>query len=155
MRCGNAGGIAGSRGWIGRKSARRIGLRIDRVVVLGYIACSLFAALGAVMLMVQIGVGDPRQGVSYTLSSITAVGLGGTSLRGGRGSFIGAAIGALLLTEVLNVVAFLGLSQSSETSSGRAHPDRCISLLGRARTHGRLITFFARHHDFRVSGEVY
>ncbi len=94
--------------------ARRIGLRIDRVVVLGYIACSLFAALGAVMLMVQIGVGDPRQGVNYTLSSITAVVLGGTSLRGGRGSFIGAAIGALLLTEVLNVVAFLGLSQTYE-----------------------------------------
>ncbi len=96
------------------EAARRIGLRIDRVVVLGYLACSLFAALGAVMLMVQIGVGDPRQGVSYTLSSITAVVLGGASLRGGRGSFIGAAIGALLLTEVLNVVAFLGLSQTYE-----------------------------------------
>jgi len=94
------------------ESARRIGLRIDRVVVLGYIACSLFAALGAVMLMAQIGVGDPQQGVNYTLSSITAVVLGGTSLRGGRGSFIGTAIGALLLTEVLNVVAFLGLSQT-------------------------------------------
>jgi ribose transport system ATP-binding protein len=96
------------------ESARRIGLRIDRVVILGYIACSLFAALGAVMLMAQIGVGDPQQGVNYTLSSITAVVLGGTSLRGGRGSFIGTAIGALLLTEVLNVVAFLGLSQTYE-----------------------------------------
>src|SRR5579872_2433786 len=94
------------------ESTRRIGLRIDRVVVLGYVACSLFAALGAVMLMVQIGVGDPRQGVNYTLSSITAAVLGGTSLRGARGSFIGAGIGALLLTEVLNVVAFLGLSQT-------------------------------------------
>jgi ribose transport system ATP-binding protein len=50
--------------------------------------------------------------VSYTLSSITAVVLGGASLRGGRGSFIGTALGALLLTEVLNVVAFLGLSQT-------------------------------------------
>ena len=96
------------------ESARRVGVRIDRVVVLGYIACSLFAAVGAVMLMVQIGVGDPRQGVNYTLSSITAVVLGGASLRGGRGSFIGAAIGAMLLTEVLNVVAFLGLSQTYE-----------------------------------------
>ena len=36
------------------------------------------------MLMAQIGVGDPQQGVNYTLSSITAVVLGGTSLRGGR-----------------------------------------------------------------------
>ena len=94
------------------ESARRIGLRIDRVVVAAYIASSLFAALGAVMLMSQIGVGDPRQGVSYTLSSITAVVLGGTSLRGGRGTFIGTLLGALLLTEVLDAVSFLGLSQT-------------------------------------------
>ncbi len=92
--------------------ARRIGLSIDRIVILGYVSSSLFAALGAVMLMAQIGVGDPQQGVSYTLSSITAVVLGGTSLRGGRGTFVGTAIGALLLTEVLSAVAFLGLSQT-------------------------------------------
>ena len=78
----------------------------------GYIGSSLFAALGAVMLMAQIGVGDPQQGANYTLSSITAVVLGGTSLRGGRGTFVGTALGALLLTEVLNAVSFLGLSQT-------------------------------------------
>jgi ribose transport system ATP-binding protein len=94
------------------ESARRIGLRIDWIIIFGYIACALFAALGAVMLMAQIGVGDPRQGASYTLSSITAVVLGGTSLRGGRGTFVGTVIGALLLTEVLSAVAFLGLSQT-------------------------------------------
>ena len=93
-------------------SARRIGVRTDRTFVLGYIATSMLTALGAVMLMAQIGVGDPRQGASYTLLSITAVVLGGTSLRGGRGTFIGTVLGAVLLTEVLNVAAFLGLSQT-------------------------------------------
>jgi ribose transport system ATP-binding protein len=94
------------------RAARRIGLRVDRIFVFGYLASALFTALGAIMLMAQIGVGDPQQGVSYTLASITAVVLGGTSLRGGRGTFIGTAIGALLLTEVLNVVSFLGMSQT-------------------------------------------
>ena len=94
------------------ESARRIGVRIDRTFVAGYIASSLLTAFGAVMLMAQIGVGDPRQGSNYTLSSITAVVLGGTSLRGGRGTFIGTVLGALLLTEVLNAVAFLGLSET-------------------------------------------
>lgn len=92
-------------------SARRIGIRTDRTVIYAYIVCSLLTALGAIMLMTQIGVGDPRQGINYTLSSITAVVLGGTSLRGGRGTFIGTVLGAVLLTEVLNAVAFLGLSQ--------------------------------------------
>ncbi|MBC2834611.1 ATP-binding cassette domain-containing protein [Gemmobacter straminiformis] len=93
-------------------SARRMGIRVDRVAIAGYIAVALCTALGAVMLMVQIGVGDPQQGVSYTLASITAVVLGGTSLRGGRGTFIGTVMGAVLLTEVLNAVSFLGLSQT-------------------------------------------
>jgi ribose transport system ATP-binding protein len=94
------------------ESARRMGIRIDRTFVAGYIICSLLTAIGAVMLMTQIGVGDPRQGVNYTLSSITAVVLGGTSLKGGRGTFIGTVLGAVLLTEVLNAVTFLGLSQT-------------------------------------------
>lgn len=93
-------------------SARRIGVRTDRAFLLGYVAVSVLTALGAVMLMAQIGVGDPAQGVNYTLGSITAVVLGGTSLLGGRGTFIGSVLGAILLTEVLNAVSFLGLSQS-------------------------------------------
>jgi ribose transport system ATP-binding protein len=94
------------------ESARRVGVRIDRTFIAGYIATSVLTALGAVMLMVQIGVGDPQQGANYTLSSITAVVLGGTSLRGGRGTFIGTLLGAVLLTEVLNAISFLGLSQT-------------------------------------------
>jgi ribose transport system ATP-binding protein len=94
------------------ESARRVGVRINRVFLLGYISCSLLTAIGAVMLMSQIGVGDPRQGINYTLSSITAVVLGGTSLRGGRGTFIGTVLGAVLLTEVLNAAVFLGLTQT-------------------------------------------
>src|SRR5678815_4278587 len=79
-------------------------------VIVGYVASSLFTALGAVMVMGQIGVGDPRQGVGYTLSSITAVVLGGTSLLGGRGSFLGSLLGAVLITQLLNATVFLGLS---------------------------------------------
>ena len=94
------------------ETARRIGLRIDLIYLLGYVGCAIFTSFGAVMLMAQIGVGDPSQGANYTLSSITAVVLGGTSLRGGRGTFVGSMLGALLLTEVLNVVSFLGLSQT-------------------------------------------
>lgn len=94
------------------ESARRVGVSVDGTFLLGYICCSLFTAIGAVMLMSQIGVGDPRQGINYTLSSITAVVLGGTSLRGGRGTFIGTVLGAVLLTEVLDAVSFLGFTET-------------------------------------------
>jgi ribose transport system ATP-binding protein len=93
-------------------AARRMGIPVDRTFVIGYILCALLTALGAIIFMAQIGVGDPRQGLSYTLASITAVVLGGTSLKGGQGTFIGTVLGAVLLTEVLNAVTFLGLSQT-------------------------------------------
>jgi ribose transport system ATP-binding protein len=93
------------------ESARRSGISINRTVILAYVATSLFAFVGAVMLMAQIGVGDPAQGVGYTLTSITAVVLGGTSLLGGRGTFVGTLLGSILLVQVLNATSFLGLSQ--------------------------------------------
>ncbi len=113
IRCCAGRGPAGGCGRPAPTRNRRAGSASGSTapIVTGYIACSLLTALGAIMLMTQIGVGDPRQGINYTLSSITAVVLGGTSLSGGRGTFIGTVLGAVLLTEVLSAVTFLGLSQ--------------------------------------------
>jgi ribose transport system ATP-binding protein len=94
------------------ESARRVGVRVDRTVLLGYMASSLFVALGAVVLLAQLGIGDPAQGVGYTLSSITAVVLGGTSLVGGRGTFVGTLLGTGLIVQVLNATVFLNLTQT-------------------------------------------
>ncbi len=96
------------------ESARRIGINISRTVVLAYVASSLFVFLGALMLMGQYGIGDPSQGSAYTLTSITAVVLGGTSLLGGRGTFIGTLAGAVLLQQVLNATGFLGLGSTAQ-----------------------------------------
>jgi ABC-type sugar transport system ATPase subunit/ribose/xylose/arabinose/galactoside ABC-type transport system permease subunit len=93
------------------ESARRVGVPVNRVALLGYVGASLMTLLGAIILLAQIGVGDPGQGSSYTLSSITAVVLGGTSLLGGRGTFIGTMLGAGLVVQVLNATVFLGLDQ--------------------------------------------
>ncbi|MEI5583358.1 MULTISPECIES: ATP-binding cassette domain-containing protein [unclassified Agromyces] len=93
------------------ESARRVGVEINPTIVMAYVATSLLTFLGAIMLMTQIGVGDPAQGVAYTLSSITAVVLGGTSLLGGRGTFVGTLFGAMLLVQVLNATVFLRLDQ--------------------------------------------
>jgi ribose transport system ATP-binding protein len=90
-------------------SARSIGINVNRTVIAGYVTTGLFVFLGALMLMGQYGIGDPSQGSTYTLSSITAVVLGGTSLLGGRGTFVGPLLGALLLQQVLNATIFLDL----------------------------------------------
>jgi ribose transport system ATP-binding protein len=94
------------------RSAHRLGVRVNRTMVGAYVLCSMLTLLGGVMMMAQIGIGDASQGVTYTLSSITATVLGGASLFGGRGSFIGAFLGAALIQQILNATTFLSLSQS-------------------------------------------
>ncbi len=93
-------------------AAFRLGVRPSATIIGAYVASALFACAGGVLLMAQIGVGDPTQGVNYTLASVTAVVLGGTSIFGGRGSFIGALFGAVLVEQLLNVTTFLQLSQA-------------------------------------------
>ncbi|RVC00839.1 ABC transporter permease [Mesorhizobium sp. M7A.F.Ca.AU.001.01.1.1] len=94
------------------KAAAHIGVRTGWTVVGAFIACSLLTALGGMMVVAQLGIGDPNQGIEYTLGSIAAVVLGGASLFGGRGSFIGVLLGAVLIQEVNSSMVFLGLSQA-------------------------------------------
>jgi ribose transport system ATP-binding protein len=94
------------------ESARRVGVRVNRTVLLAYVTTSLFTFVGSIILLAQLGIGDPAQGIGYTLSSITAVVLGGTSLLGGRGTFVGTLLGAGLIVQLLNATVFLGLSQT-------------------------------------------
>jgi ribose transport system ATP-binding protein len=93
------------------EAARRVGVPVNRTALIGYLGASLMTLLGAVVLLAQLGVGDPGQGTGYTLTSITAVVLGGTSLLGGRGTFIGTLMGAGLIVQVLNATVFLSLTQ--------------------------------------------
>ena len=43
------------------------------MIVGPFLASSLLTVLGGVMVMSQLGIGDPNQGVEYTLGSVAAV----------------------------------------------------------------------------------
>jgi ribose transport system ATP-binding protein len=93
-------------------AAHRMGVNVGLTRISAYCLAGTFAALAAMMLAVQIGTGDATAGQSYTLQSISAVVLGGASIYGGRGSFLGAILGALLLTEMINAITFLELGEA-------------------------------------------
>ncbi|MDO9378403.1 MAG: ATP-binding cassette domain-containing protein [Nocardioidaceae bacterium] len=95
-------------------AARRVGIPVNRTIVLAYVAASTCCLFGALLLMGQYGIGDPSQGSAFTLTSVTAVVLGGTALTGGRGTFVGTLAGALLLQQLLNATTFLGLGSTSQ-----------------------------------------
>jgi len=93
-------------------AAHRMGVNVGLTRISAYCIAGTFAALAAMMLAVQIGTGDATAGQSYTLQSISAVVLGGASIYGGRGSFLGAVLGGLLLTEMINAITFLELGEA-------------------------------------------
>lgn len=95
-----------------RVAAERLGVRSGRATAAAYVLSSLGAGLAGIVVAGQIGIGDPTQGVSYTLTGITAVVLAGASVYGGRGSYPGVLAGALLLAMLSNASSFLGLDQA-------------------------------------------
>jgi ribose transport system ATP-binding protein len=84
-------------------SARRLGMATGRMVILAFVACSVMASLAGFYLAAQVQIGSPLIG-NFGLESIAAAVLGGASLAGGRGSFVGALLAALFLSLIDNVL---------------------------------------------------
>jgi ribose transport system ATP-binding protein len=84
-------------------SSRRVGMATGRIVFLAFVMCSLMASLAGFYLAAQVQIGSPLIG-NYGLESIAAAVLGGASLAGGRGSFVGALLAALFLSLIDNVL---------------------------------------------------
>lgn len=93
-------------------SSVRTGAPARRLRVRALVMAAAFAGLAGLCLAAQSGIGDPSLAGSFTLSSIAAAILGGASLAGGRGSFVGALIGALFLAVIVNALPILGESSS-------------------------------------------
>ena len=90
-------------------TADRVGVGTRRIALAAYIGCSVLVVPAALLLMAQAGTGNAGIGDAYTLAAIGAAVLGGASIFGGRGSFIGALLGAVLVIQINTVVEFLEL----------------------------------------------
>jgi ribose transport system ATP-binding protein len=84
-------------------SSRRLGMGTARTVIVAFVVCSVMAALAGFYLAAQVQIGSPIIG-NQALESIAAAVLGGASLAGGRGSFVGTLLAALFLTLIGNVL---------------------------------------------------
>jgi ribose transport system permease protein len=87
------------------RAAFTSGVRINLVRVGAHIIAGVFVGLGAICYTALIASGDPTQGTTMSLTAVTAVVLGGVSLSGGRGSVIGALLGAINLFLIGYVLA--------------------------------------------------
>ena len=92
------------------RAAYSAGVNVTAVRVIAYVLAGLFGGIAALSLAALIGSADPTVGPNYTLLAISATALGGVSLAGGRGGLVGAAIGAIDIFLLQNVLTFFNVS---------------------------------------------
>jgi ribose/xylose/arabinose/galactoside ABC-type transport system permease subunit len=70
----------------GEEVAKRLGVRVDRVVFLCFVLSGLFASLGGILSMAQLGGVSLHMGQGLEFTGIAVAVIGGISLFGGEGS---------------------------------------------------------------------
>jgi ribose transport system ATP-binding protein len=89
--------------------AYRLGVDAPRLRRLSYVLCGALAGVAGVIAAGPVGVGDPTVGDQYTLLAVAAPIVGGASLLGGRGTFVGCALGSVLLALGITLPTTLSL----------------------------------------------
>jgi len=91
--------------------AWRAGLNRDRYLILGFVICSVTAALGGALLAASLSsmTGDAVLATRTLMTVLAAVIIGGTPLTGGKGSVVKSYFAVLLLTTVSNGIGCFGL----------------------------------------------
>ena len=91
------------------RAAELVGVRSVRTTIWCYVICSVMAGIGGLFLVGFVGTVDNWVGRGYELDSIVAAVIGGVVLSGGRGSIVGALLGAFILVLVFNIIVIVGL----------------------------------------------
>jgi ribose transport system permease protein len=98
-----------------REAARIAGVPVGIVEMLPYAISAACAGFVGMMLVGYANGATLRMGDNYMLPSIAAVVIGGSSILGGSGSFVGTVGGAILLTTLGTVIAAVGIDQGWRT----------------------------------------
>ncbi|WP_435581544.1 ABC transporter permease [Amycolatopsis thermoflava] len=99
-----------------RRSARRNGIPVDRVTFCVYLLSGALAGTAGLLTAARLGRTDADVGQGWELVALTAVVLGGVSLKGGRGSVLRATVGILVVGVILQATVALGLEGSYYTA---------------------------------------
>ena len=85
------------------EAAHAAGIDAKRWRFAVYVFSGMMAAIAGLIIAARIGSGDPQAGTAFTLASVTAVVIGGTSVFGGVGTATGTFFGATLIILMQNV----------------------------------------------------
>lgn len=93
-------------------ASRFSGIRVERVKLGVYLISGLAAGVAALIALGYYGSASSGDGQGYELSVIAAAVVGGASLTGGKGTALGAVLGALIIQMISSGIVILGIDQN-------------------------------------------
>ncbi|HEY0484762.1 MAG TPA: ABC transporter permease [Mycobacteriales bacterium] len=99
-----------------REAASSVGINTDRLRIAVFVISGVLAGLAGMLYAGTLHSAQYMLGTNDLLTAIAATVIGGTSLFGGRGSIVGAALGALLMGMLNNGLVLMGLSVAEQTA---------------------------------------
>jgi ribose/xylose/arabinose/galactoside ABC-type transport system permease subunit len=93
-------------------ASRFSGIRVERVKLSVFIFAGLTAGIAALLALGYYGSATSADGTGYELNVIAAAVVGGASLSGGKGSALGALLGALVIQMISTGLVILEINQN-------------------------------------------
>ena len=93
-------------------ASRFSGIRVARVKLGVFLFSGLAAGIAALLSLGYYGAATSGDGQGYELNVIAAAVVGGASLTGGKGSALGALLGALVIQMISSGIVIVGIDQS-------------------------------------------
>ncbi|MDO5689145.1 MAG: ABC transporter permease [Tissierellia bacterium] len=94
------------------EALRRSGIPVQRLRLIIYALSGLFAAIVGLIVSARLNTAEPLAGLGIEMDVIAIVVLGGTSIRGGRGSVSGTFIACFLLGVIKNSLIMLKIASN-------------------------------------------
>ena len=93
------------------ESSKESGIKVDFIKIWCFVLCSFIGGLIGILDGYHIGSIDPGSpGLTFMFYGVAAAVIGGTALTGGRGTMIGAALGAIVLGTLEDGFHVIGVS---------------------------------------------
>jgi len=94
------------------RAAYLSGINTRRIVMIAFAISGALAAFGGVLLAGYASKAAQSMGDAYLLPAIAAVVLGGTSILGGRGSYLGTVAGVILITLLQSILSVMQMPEA-------------------------------------------
>jgi len=90
-------------------AARARGVDVDGTKIKLFVLSAVMAGLAGVISSIRTAAANPNSGTGYELEVIAMVVIGGTALRGGRGTIVGTVLGIFILRLMRNGIVLIGV----------------------------------------------